>query len=81
MLSLKAFTQIGRRLVNEDFPTVFIEGVVAGDGEAGRVEMMIRVRSGESESDPLILNLTRSDTASFERELRSTLSAALSDRR
>jgi hypothetical protein len=38
MLSLKAFTQIGRQLVNEDFPTIFIEGVVAGDGEAGRVE-------------------------------------------
>jgi hypothetical protein len=68
-----------RRLVNEDFPTVFIEGVVAG--EAGRVEMMIRMRPGESESDPLSLNLTRSDTASFERELRSKLSAALSDRR
>jgi hypothetical protein len=39
--------------------------------------MMIRMRPGESESDPLILNLTRSDTASFERELRSKLSAAL----
>ena len=79
-LSIDSVTGMSRHIVELHFPDVSVEGVLSGDGDANRVELMMSVKGDDRESNLLMLNVTRSDQTAFERELRSKLVTALSDR-
>jgi hypothetical protein len=78
-LSIDSVTGISRHIVELHFPDVSVEGVLSGDGDANRVELMMSVKGDDRESNLLMLNVTRSDQTAFERELHSKLVTALSD--
>jgi hypothetical protein len=79
-LSLDSVTGISRDVVERHFPDVSVEGVISRDRDASRVELMIAVAGDDRESDLVMLNVTRTDEAALERELRNKLVTALSDR-
>ena len=76
-LSLESVTEISRRVANQYFSGTPVVGVVSGDGESNRVEVMIVLPDHAPDPHRVMLNLPRYDTSSFERELRAKLLAAL----
>lgn len=76
-LPLRKVTAITRAVVAEVRGDVEMLNVLATDGGSERVELLITIRGCHSDPCRLLLNITRTNAAEFEKELREKLREAL----
>lgn len=76
-ISLDLVTRIGRDVAAEQGAKIENVTIASGDGESGRVELLIVLADCELESCRIMLNLSRNEPSVLEEELRAKLSEAL----
>ena len=76
-LSVTETLTVSRAIANAYDPRFTVVSVISADGEAERVELLLRFGGDLPEASDSILDLNRSNPIEFERELRSKLADAL----
>lgn len=76
-LNVDAITAISRTVALEHGRAVEILGVTATDGGTDRAELLINITGCHQDSCRLLLNISRTEGAEFEVELRAKLIEAL----
>jgi len=80
-LDLDTITAISRAIAAAHDPSLEVIGVASSDGGSDRVELLVTIVGCHQEPCILMLNLTRTETSQFERELRLKLRKKLADHR
>lgn len=78
-LSLDTITSIGRDIAAANDPPLELVGVASSDGGSDRVELLVTIVGCHDEPCVLMLNLTRTETSQFERELKDKLREKFAD--
>ena len=72
---LAAVTRISEQVTAADFPGVSVEGVVSRSDDGMRVELLFTVE--RRDPSQIVLNLSRGEERTLERDLRVKLARAL----
>jgi hypothetical protein len=76
-LNLEEVTRISHAIAREYDGQFEVTGVAANDGGTDHVELLVTIKGCHHDPCVLMLNLTRVDSESMERELRASLREAL----
>jgi hypothetical protein len=80
-LNLDTITAISRAIAADHDPRLEVVGVASSDGGSDRVELLVTIVGCHQEPCILMLNLTRTETSQFERELKLKLREKLAGHR
>ena len=76
-LDIDTITRTVSSFLREHGRALELVGVASTEGGSGRVELLITVKGCHHEPCRLLVNVTRADQVTFERELRSKLAEVL----
>lgn len=78
-LDIDTITRTVSSILQEHGRALELVGVASTEGGSGRVELMITVTGCHREPCRLLVNVTRADQVTFERELRSKFAEVLAN--
>jgi 5,10-methylenetetrahydrofolate reductase len=78
-LKLEDVAKISRAIAEEYSDQVEVTAVAANHGGTDRVELLVTILEGHRDPYVLMINLTRVDSESMERELRAHLRRAIGE--